>query len=995
MGRLVGALPRPDLPPGPRRDLDDALHALHHRIGWPSLRTLARRAGCSHTTVSHVFSSARLPRWAVLERLVEAMDGEAALFRDLWLRASSTDFDGGSTPVPRIAGRVDELDAVRRHLTFGHGLLLVTGEAGIGKSSLCTAAVDQTVSEVTVLTGRCLPLSTEVGFLPFTDVLRASLEADEGRWLKEALADCPDFVRASLGPLLPELEQAGDEQAGSACPPGGPETGDSWSRQRLLASIAAVLRALSALRPLALLLEDLHWADSSTLDQLDYLLSHQGCPPLVATFRLDDATVPRGTTSWLTRIRRLPEVHTMELAALSRDETAEQLRLLGTTPPAPELVERIYRRSRGQPLFTEQLAAHDDGSTLPPLLSDLLDDRLAAVDQSSWPVMRTLAVASRPLTFAQLRAASGLISDALVAALHQLDDQRLLAALDQDTVELRHPLLAEAVHRQLVPDEAAHVHRMLAEVLARTPSSAAADVAEHWQGAGEHAGELRWRIRAAREAERCFAGRQAAAHWLRVLQLWPPDAATVDRPPLRHIDAYFATMDALEASAQLEQAHVVASDAMALAPALDDRDLGELFRRSADYVADIDGEAALALVDRSIHLLGRTADAEALLGALRLRAAVLGELGRVGDALAAARRAAELSERVGKPALRRVSLMSVAWHEAVTGSLDAAVADAAAAAAIEAPGDPLLEISIGMRHTDILLRCGAGADDVEAAGRRGLDAAESCDIENGESVTLRANVAEAMRRAGRVREAARLVDSWTSGPLSPHRWALHLERAELDVLRGRLREAQERLAAVEALDQPSLWARAELAHHFAHSDLWLGEPRRALDRLLPVIDEAARASATTAMGSLLVLAARAAADLADQPGPTGLHLLRPELHDTLRAARAGAGTDPLSSPAQEALSWCWAAELSRVEGTPEPRAWLRAAAEWDRHTRPHEAGYCRWRAAQAVQALGQPAPAVRLLRRAEKEARGHLPLVTAIRRTARPAGLGGGYAETS
>ena len=53
----MGALPRPDLAPGPQRELNDALHALHHRAGWPSLRNLASDAGCSHTTVSHVFSS--------------------------------------------------------------------------------------------------------------------------------------------------------------------------------------------------------------------------------------------------------------------------------------------------------------------------------------------------------------------------------------------------------------------------------------------------------------------------------------------------------------------------------------------------------------------------------------------------------------------------------------------------------------------------------------------------------------------------------------------------------------------------------------------------------------------------------------------------------------------------------------------------------------------------------------------------------------------------
>ncbi len=74
----MSALPRPDLPPGPHRDLNDALHDLHHRAGWPSLRTLARAAGVSHTTVSHLFSSTRLPSWGTVELVTEAMSGDTS-----------------------------------------------------------------------------------------------------------------------------------------------------------------------------------------------------------------------------------------------------------------------------------------------------------------------------------------------------------------------------------------------------------------------------------------------------------------------------------------------------------------------------------------------------------------------------------------------------------------------------------------------------------------------------------------------------------------------------------------------------------------------------------------------------------------------------------------------------------------------------------------------------------------------------------------------------
>src|SRR4051812_10645632 len=133
----MGVLARPEVPSGAPRDLVGALHALHHEAGWPSLRALAREAGCSHTTVAAVFSSPKLPSWGVSELVVEAMGGDIAEFRRLWLAASGPVSD----PRSRIAGRRTEVAAVRRHLECGTGLLLVTGEAGIGKTRLVDTAV--------------------------------------------------------------------------------------------------------------------------------------------------------------------------------------------------------------------------------------------------------------------------------------------------------------------------------------------------------------------------------------------------------------------------------------------------------------------------------------------------------------------------------------------------------------------------------------------------------------------------------------------------------------------------------------------------------------------------------------------------------------------------------------------------------------------------------------------------------------------------------------
>ena len=191
----MSALPRPEVPPGPHRDLVDTLHDLHHRAGWPSLRRLAIAAGCSHTTVSKAFSSTALPTWGTLELLVEAMDGDTTSFHDLWLAASSPAAAHPAPPATRIAGRRTELAAVRDHLQTGTGLLLVTGEAGIGKTALVTAAARS--ADTWIATGHCRPLSTLVPLLPIGELLRQLLEDSEG--FSMALEVVPSLRRGRVG----------------------------------------------------------------------------------------------------------------------------------------------------------------------------------------------------------------------------------------------------------------------------------------------------------------------------------------------------------------------------------------------------------------------------------------------------------------------------------------------------------------------------------------------------------------------------------------------------------------------------------------------------------------------------------------------------------------------------------------------------------------------------------------------------------------------------
>jgi tetratricopeptide (TPR) repeat protein len=152
----MGALPRPALPDGALRLLFDELHELHHRAGWPSLRDMSRDVGCSHTTVSAAFSEPRLPRWGLLELIVETLGGDTEQFHGLWLAASRPGPAAPAVPavgaqpgpVPRdlpadvvgFTGRDAEVAELDRLLDgageLGACLAALSGTAGVGKTAL-------------------------------------------------------------------------------------------------------------------------------------------------------------------------------------------------------------------------------------------------------------------------------------------------------------------------------------------------------------------------------------------------------------------------------------------------------------------------------------------------------------------------------------------------------------------------------------------------------------------------------------------------------------------------------------------------------------------------------------------------------------------------------------------------------------------------------------------------------------------------------------------
>ncbi|MCY4727089.1 AAA family ATPase [Nocardioides sp. STR2] len=966
----MGALPSPDLPPGAHQELVRALHDLHHRAGWPSLRTLARQSGVSHTTVSKVMSSTVLPQWGTVELLVEAMGGSRSEFHALWLSASSAGDGSAPAPAPRIAGRDAELAVVRDHLDGGGGLLVVTGEAGIGKSTLVGAAAALTDTRVAV--GRCLPFSTEVPLMPVVELLRSIHDSDGGRWIGEALSGCPAYAREALARLLPEL---------------GAESGSTddvdFAQQHLYAAVAAVLARLAASGPLAVVVEDLHVSDATTLDLLEYVLARGVEVPVAVTWRLDDQTVPRWRTEWLARIEALAAVRTVSLGPLTLEETRDQLRLAGWLADSPSRARRIHDRSRGHPLFTAHLAIQGDDPSLPPLLADLLDRRLGDLSPEQDRVATALGVADGPVDVQLLAAAAGLDEDAVLVALRHLAARHLVSVGAVDTVRLAHPLLAEAARRRLLRAEVRRLHRTFAELLGRAGGADPAVVAEHWRLSGEPSEEARWRAAAARQARRRTDPRSEADHWLRVLELGREHVVEPDDL----VTAWLSAFDALQLSGRLEACAALVDEGQPDVDALADEQAAKVLRRAAQvaWLVGDDPETAVELAGNALDRLAGRPVGAGLVHVLDQRASTLMDLARYDEATRDLEVALEACAELDDDALYFQTAATLAWHVGHLGDLAAALdLFRRARSRVRGTAGPWREAHLAMLHTDVLLQHHRPPQEVEEAARRVLELAREWQLDFHLLTVVKANVVEAYLDAGRTGDAAaRLVDV----PRSPSYddWPGLWVSARLDIVRGRTDDA---IATMRALVKAGDSARHRLdrAVWEATALLWQDEPARAWAALRDPLAAFLDSPGIVDYWMAFLVLARAAADLpADRArrgsrgDPTALEVLE-DLEDLRRAARRDP-LDPQRSSAGVAAGVTWEAELVRARSADTVDHWSRAAVAWGHLGRPHAAAYCRWRAAQVALRERRGAVATRLLRRAAADASEHVPLSRAIAET--------------
>jgi DNA-binding CsgD family transcriptional regulator len=854
-----------------------------------------------------------------------------------------------------FVGRTAELSRLEQAVVSaaaGSGAIaLVAGEAGIGKTRLVTELCSRLGQPgSTVLSGRCIDL---VGAgLPYFPLVEAIRQLRDSPALEELTGDLHELIR-----FVPEL--GGSEGARTSREP--PDT-----QLRLYQETVELLDRLSDDHPVVLVLEDLHWADASTLGLISYLAyAVQDRRILViATYRID---MPREDLSRLVvELGRSGAATSVELAPLSERELVRLLSGASEEAPDHALVTSICVRSEGNPFYAEELLAaaeDDDEASIPHVLRDVLLQRFDQLGGEARATLRLAAASSRDIPYRLLAAVVPFNAEDTQRALREAVEAGLLVGdTAAGTFRFRHALLAEAIYSTLLPGEREAVHARIAQALVADPASAAssiaAEVAHHWAAAGRSAEALRASVTAARDADAMAARPEALRHLERALELWPqvenPQAlANLDLEQLLRWSAevaYYAGAGG--------RAPELIRRAIALDGASDAVQLGLLYARLATYLLPI-GErtAAIAACERAVELVpAEPPSAE--------RAMVLAAYGhalmlawRLDESRAACGEALAVAAAIGdeRPALRARAVLGMSLFLLGFGDDGTTCLHDARQLARE-NGLVRDELRAQVLLSDVLLMQGRLAEAAKEA-LQGLAVSRQHGYEGSSGVVLGANAAEAFLLLGDWSRAEDVLETTLgcTGGFRPE--GVHMVCAQLELGRGQLGLAREHLElGARAGDEPQ--SRAAYAAIAAELALWEGR----FDDAIELVDQALalgercdlqiREHKICALG--LWAEAERLSDATVRRETATVERSQGHAKELLERARRSAGR--AANVASEASGWLAVAEAehSRVAGMPSPDQWQAGVVAWDELGRPFWAAYCRWRLAEALLASGAP-----------------------------------------
>jgi DNA-binding CsgD family transcriptional regulator/tetratricopeptide (TPR) repeat protein len=877
-----------------------------------------------------------------------------------------------------MVGRTDELarlaGAYDRSANGSPAVVLVGGEAGVGKTRLVNEAGNRAAAGgARVLTGACVELAGEgLPFAPIADALRDLVRTTEANHLDALLGSARVELSRVLGELAPveRSEERRDERA------------DAVGTGRLFELLLGLLERLADERPLVLVVEDLHWADRSTLDFLSFLVrsARSARLLLMATYRADEVDRRHPLRPLLAELERHRIVERLTLDRFERDDVAAQLESMLGRPPDRQLLDDVLERSGGNAFLVEEVVGvlqSGDRRGLSPHLRDVLLARVERLTDSTQRLLQLLAVGGRRVSHRLVAVVSGLEEAELEAGLREAVEQHVLAVDGAASAYgFRHALVEDAIYDDLLPGTRVRVHTAYADALADDPSladagSVASTIALHRLAAHDLPRALATAVRAAQEAGQSYAFSDAAAHLSRALEIWDAVADAAELVGTDHVGLLELAIDAEMHAGNLERARRLADQAL---DELDrDRDpvrVALVLERRARVLRELTRDEALADLEAAERLVPDPG---------RARATVLGTLASVLQyfegtserSIAVAHAAVAAAREAGEPRLVVTPLVALGTGLAFGRDTEQCIAwlrEAFDLARSLGDYDGALRASINLTHAlDLSGNC-VGA---VVVAREGLLLAREVGMMGSRGPYLAANLAESLTKLGEWDEAERIMlEGLPRGPMGVGEVWIRLNLADMALARRGPEAAAEHFTALRSLveegQQPSqeYVQMCDLRAEAARAEGRLAEARELADEGLGI-----EAVLGTRYGWALVgTAVRVEADVAQYARD---HRVEPDKNVDARVASLRALIERFPDfPAARAQAALAEAELTRVSDVPDPEAWRAAAAAWRDAFEPHKLAYSLFRMSEALLRSSRASEAVTPLKEAAAVAAG-------------------------
>lgn len=422
-----------------------------------------------------------------------------------------------------LIGRIHEielLDQALRAARNGAGrFVLLTGEAGIGKSRLVAEVRARAIAEqFEILQGHCFEQDLSFPYAPWIDALRDFLALKSATETNETLG----ALASELVKLLPELALLIPELKPT------PSLDATAEKHRLFESLGRFVASQAASNPSLIVLEDLHWSDESSLELLHFFARRISALPifLVGTYRSEEIS-PR-LSHHLAELDRERLVEEIRLAPLSRDEVEQMIRAsLKTENHSAYLLDELARLTEGNPFFIEEIVAslpqanELDKLQIPRSIQDSVRHRVEQLPESTRQILSLAAVIGDQFDFGLLQEIAAQDEQSLLGILKELIAAQLIVEQSADQFFFRHALTREAVYATPMLRERKAMHQTIGETMERLAGArtdaAAAQLAYHFYGGGVWQKAMQYSQRAGEQAQALYAPREALTHFTHAL----------------------------------------------------------------------------------------------------------------------------------------------------------------------------------------------------------------------------------------------------------------------------------------------------------------------------------------------------------------------------------------------------------------------------------------------------------------------------------------------